>query len=210
MIKFSALYGMIDRPADVTSSLALTRLLLQGGVRVLQLRMKGAGAAAMLAVARALQPVCEAAGATLIVNDRLDVALAGGADGVHLGQDDLPLSAARKIAGGKIIIGISTHNEKQAIAAYQGGADYIGFGPCFSTVSKPNPDPQVTLEELSCVCRLGLPVVAIGGITLATVPLVARAGASAAAVISAINSSGDVAAAVREFISVFEKARSAV
>jgi thiamine-phosphate pyrophosphorylase len=137
----------------------------------------------------------------LIVNDRLDVALGGGAGGVHLGQDDLPLAAARKLVPAGFIIGISTHDVAQARAALEGGADYIGFGPCFPTATKQNPDPVVGLERLAEVCRLGGRVVAIGGITLERAGEVARAGAAAAAIISAVNGSADVTAAARSVAS---------
>src|SRR5438067_9007239 len=127
--------------------------------------MKGATAAAMAALCDELRPLCRARAALFIVNDRLDVALAGGADGVHLGQDDLPLAAARRIVPPGFVIGVSTHDEAQARAAADGGADYLGFGPCYATTSKANPDPVVGLAALARVCALAVPVVAIGGIT---------------------------------------------
>lgn len=193
------LYGMVDLPpsADALSVERLARQLLAGGVRVLQLRMKGASAAAMWSVLDVLRPICKDGGALLIANDRLDVALAARADGVHLGQHDLPLQAARALSPPSFLVGISTHNEVQARAAVEGGADYLGFGPCFPTRTKINPDPEVSLEALAQVCRLGVPVVAIGGITVERAPLVARAGASAAAVIEAVNGAADIPAAAR-------------
>jgi thiamine-phosphate pyrophosphorylase len=141
----------------------------------------------------------------LIVNDRLDVALATGADGVHLGQDDLPLPAARALAPAGFVIGVSTHDEAQARAARDGGATYIGFGPCFPTRTKLNPDPVVGLDQLARVCRLPLPVVAIGGIGLDTVGEVVHAGAAAAAVISAVNGAPDVVAAARQVSNAFAR-----
>ena len=189
------LYGMIDLPGRGVPAGRLANWLLDGGARVLQLRMKGATAAAMLAVLDELRPLCKRREALLIVNDRLDVALAGGAAGVHLGQDDLPLAAARRIVSPGFIIGVSTHNVAQAKEAQ--GADYIGFGPCFATATKENPDPVVGLVELAKVCKLGVPVVAIGGIGLDRVQEVARAGAAAAAIIAAVNGASDVTAAAR-------------
>src|SRR5262245_55823344 len=117
---------MVDLPAAGGGMPAgrLAAALADGGARVLQLRMKGATAAAMLAVLDELRPLCRTRGLTLIVNDRLDVALAAGADGVHLGQNDLPLLAARQVAGSRLVIGISTHDEAQVDAAVAGGADY--------------------------------------------------------------------------------------
>jgi thiamine-phosphate pyrophosphorylase len=209
MKPFGGLYGMVDLPVSGGGVPAgrLARALIDGGARIVQLRMKGATAAAMAAVCDELRPLCRAREILFIVNDRLDVALAGGADGVHLGQDDLPLAAARRVAPAGFLIGVSTHNEAQARAAIEGGADYIGFGPCFATSSKLNPDPVVGLEALRQVCSLALPtttpVVAIGGITLDTVADVARAGAHAAAVIRAVNGAADVTAAARLVTAAF-------
>jgi thiamine-phosphate pyrophosphorylase len=167
--------------------------------------MKDGSAAAMLRALDELAPLRRARGILLIVNDRLDVALATAVDGVHLGQDDLPLAAARALAPAGFVIGISTHNESQARAACDGGASYIGFGPCFPTRTKLNPDPVVGLEQLARVCRLPLPVVAIGGIGLDTVGNVVRAGAAAAAVISAVNGAPDIALAARRVSDAFAK-----
>lgn len=197
---------MIDLPLSGGGPPAgrLARALLDGGARILQLRMKGASAAAMLAVVDELRPLCHKREATLIVNDRLDVALAGGAQGVHLGQDDLPLAEARTLAPAPFVIGISTHDETQARAAAEGGADYIGFGPCYATATKENPDPVVGLERLAAVCKLPIPVVAIGGITVERASEVARAGAAAAAIISAVNGAPDPTAAARAVCDAFQ------
>ena len=205
MIALRGLYGMIDLPSGATTTTA-TRLateLLDGGACVLQLRMKDGSGAELFALARALQPLCRQRQVPFIVNDRLDIALATAADGVHLGQDDLPLAAARPLVPAGFVIGISTHNESQARAAIDGGADYIGFGPCFPTHSKRNPDPVVGLEQLAFVSRLGAPVVAIGGITRDTIAAVAASGAAAAAVIRAVNNAPDVVAAAREVAAAF-------
>jgi thiamine-phosphate pyrophosphorylase len=139
------------------------------------------------------------------VNDRLDVALAAGADGVHLGQNDLPLVDALRIRPNRqIFIGISTHDLAQAEAAAREGADYIGFGPVFATQTKPDADPAVGLDRLREVCAaVSLPVVAIGGITLATIEAVAATGAAAAAVIAAIDQAADPVAAARGVAEAF-------
>lgn len=140
-------------------------------------------------------------GVTFLVNDRCDLALAVDADGVHLGQDDLPVSDARRILGSRKIIGLSTHNPAQVSAAAETEADYIGFGPVFATSSKENPDPVVGLEGLRAVRSLTtLPIFAIGGITAERYPDVLKAGADGAAVISAILSAADVAKTVRSFL----------
>lgn len=199
------LYAMVDVPATVEggAATALAGALVDGGARIVQLRMKGADAAAQLAIARTLAPWCRARGVTFIVNDRVDVALAAGADGVHLGQDDLPLAAVRSLAPRGFVIGVSTHDEAQARAA-AAAADYIGFGPCFTTSSKANPDPVVGVPRLARVCAASpIPVVAIGGITLDTVAAVAAAGAAAAAIIRAVNGAPDVTAAARLVTAAF-------
>ena len=187
---------------------ARAQQLLAAGPCCLQLRAKMATARALEAAARRLLPLCRAAGVPFCVNDRMDVALAVGADVVHLGQDDLPLADARQVraAAGRpdLVIGFSTHNLAQALAAAQAGADYIGFGPVFGTRSKLNPDPTVGLETLAAVCdAVALPVVAIGGIGLDAVPAVARAGASAAAIIAAIEAAPDATAAGRAVAAAF-------
>ena len=186
--------------ADVAALEARAAKLLAASPCCLQLRAKGADGAAMFAAAVRLRELCGAAGVPFCVNDRLDIALAVGADVVHLGQDDLPLADARRVRAlaraERMLIGFSTHNLAQARAAAEGGADYIGFGPCFPTPSKANPDPVVGLAALAEVCRaVAVPVVAIGGIGLESAPSVARAGARAAAVISAVDRAPDPTAA---------------
>jgi thiamine-phosphate pyrophosphorylase len=199
-------YAIVDvKPealGDLEALAGQAARLLAAAPCCLQLRAKGADGAAMFAASRRLLDLCRAAGVPFCVNDRLDVALAVGAAVVHLGQDDLPLAEAlrvRALAGAdRMAIGFSTHNRAQALAAAEGGADYIGFGPVFATGSKANPDPVVGLEALAEVCRLvSIPVVAIGGIALDAAPAVAGAGARAAAVIGAVNGASDPAAAAR-------------
>jgi thiamine-phosphate pyrophosphorylase len=182
------------------------RLLLAAAPCMLQVRAKGRSAAELAVLARAVLPLARAAGALLCVNDRLDVALAVGADAVHLGQDDLPLADARNVARGRLLIGISTHNMDQARAAVLGGADYIGFGPIFATATKANPDPIVGVEalrEISIWVGSRIPIVAIGGIRLGDVPAVAAAGAPAAALIGAIDGAADPGAAGRTVNAAF-------
>jgi thiamine-phosphate pyrophosphorylase len=172
----------------------------------LQLRAKRLGAAELKALALRILPLCRAAGVPMCVNDRVDVALLVGADFVHVGQDDLPVSEVRRLAGDRLAVGVSTHNPEQARAAVAGGADYIGFGPVFGTRSKANPDPVVGLEALRAVSSwAGVPVVAIGGIDLDTVKLVAATGASAAAVIAAVDRAPDRTAAARAVAAAFSE-----
>jgi thiamine-phosphate pyrophosphorylase len=186
----SHFYAMID-PAGGHDPVALARLLIAAGARILQLRLKEAGARDFLAAARAIVPGCHAAGATLIINDRVDIAMLSGADGAHIGQDDLPLEAARRLLGPNRIIGVSTHSVAQAIAAEEGGADYIGFGAIYSGGLKDVKTAQ-GLERLQEVRRrVGIPIVAIGGITEATMPDVIKAGADAAAIITDVVRASD-------------------
>ena len=139
-------------------------------------------------------------GAVFIVNDHADIAAAVDANGVHLGQEDLPIEHARKLLGTKKIIGVSTHDIDQAVAAQEGGADYIGFGPVFETGTK-NAGPRKGREQLSLVRKaVSIPLIAIGGITLENVADVISAGADGVAVISAILSSGDIKNATEEMI----------
>jgi thiamine-phosphate pyrophosphorylase len=208
-------YAIVDAKPESLSDLSLlealearARKLLAAGPCCLQLRAKGADAAAMVAASLRLRELCRAARVPFCVNDRLDVALAVEADVVHLGQDDLPLADARRVRAlakaERMVIGFSTHNRAQALAAAEGGADYIGFGPVFATGSKANPDPVVGVGALAEVCRLvSIPVVAIGGIGLDAVPAVARAGASAAAVIGAVDAAPDPEAAGRAVAQAF-------
>jgi thiamine-phosphate pyrophosphorylase len=192
-------YAILDRDDE-----ALARALVGGGARVLQVRIKPRGgprppAADLVRIASMARRVCDEAGAALIVNDRVDVALAARADGVHLGQTDLPLAAARALAGGALWIGISTHDLAQVRAALAGGVDYLGYGPVFPTETKVDPDPVQGVAKLQEAVMLagGTPVVAIGGITPARVAEVYAAGAAAVCAIGAVNEADDVAATAR-------------
>lgn len=162
----------------------LVRAFVENGAAVVQLRFKEAGAGELLRIAREARALC-AGRALLLVNDRPDVAKLACADGVHLGQDDLPVADARELLGPDALIGVSTHSDAEIDAA--AGADYIGFGPVFATRSKPGAvlPPPHGLEGLRrAVARSRLPVVAIGGITVATVGAVAATGARCAAAIA--------------------------
>lgn len=187
-----ALADTLDRPDP--SYPAVAEQLCAGGARLLQLRIKRRPSRDFLSDALAVGRICRRHGATFIVNDRLDVALAAGADGVHLGQDDLPLPAARSLCGPEKIVGVSTHSLAQALAAQAAGADYVGFGPLFGTTSKATGYTPRGLDRLAEVCdRLTIPAVAIGGITTERAPAVLAAGAAAVAMIGALVSAPDVA-----------------
>jgi thiamine-phosphate pyrophosphorylase len=160
--------------------------LLRAGIKILQLRAKAMPARDFLDLARAVRALTRAHGCRFIVNDRADVALACDADGVHLGQDDLPLHAARRLLPTKII-GISTHDRSQAKQAEEGGADYIGFGPIYGTATKEtgySARGPAMLRELRGI--VAIPIVAIGGINEGNVSEVWAAGADSAAIISDI------------------------
>ena len=201
----SRLYLIIDPLDTGRDPLALTRAMLAGGARLLQLRLKTTATGDLLATAEAIRDLTTAAGATFIVNDRADVARACGADGVHLGQNDLPVAAARTVLGPGPLIGLSTHSETQLADARSAGADYIAFGPIFATTSKSAADPVLGCERLQIVRGLTtVPLVAIGGITAATAPAVLAAGADAVAVIAAIVRAPDVERATAELLALVE------
>jgi thiamine-phosphate pyrophosphorylase len=162
---------------------------LTAGVRLVQLRAKSLAGGAVLALADAVVARARPAGALVIVNDRADVARLAGADGVHLGQDDLPVRDARTVVGPEAIVGLSTHSIDQVREALAESATYVAFGPVFATASKGRAaDPVVGLEGVAAAAalcrRAGRPLVAIGGITVATAPDVIAAGAQTVAVIS--------------------------
>jgi thiamine-phosphate pyrophosphorylase len=179
---------------------AVAEAALAGGADMIQLRDKTPDLRCLLPQARRIRVACRAHGALFIVNDRLDLALAAGADGLHVGQDDLPAPLARKLLGPAMLLGVSTHDLRQAQAAVAAGADYIGFGPMFGTPTKETgygPRGTAMLREVREAVQV--PIVAIGGITLANVAAVIRAGATAPAVISAVVAAPDIAAAAAEF-----------
>lgn len=194
---FYAILDLRERPpTDGAEVLARAEELLRAQPCALQLRAKTLPANTVREVAARILPACHAAHVPFCVNDRLDIALAVGADMVHVGQNDLPLievlKLIRSVEGPAMAVGVSTHNQEQARAAVKGGADYIGFGPIFSTSSKDNPDPIVGLETLERITsEIAVPVVAIGGVSRSNVADVAAAGADAAAVISDVLTAAD-------------------
>jgi thiamine-phosphate pyrophosphorylase len=196
-----ALYAIVDPLDTGRDPVELATAMLAGGARALQLRLKDATSRTLLDAARAIAPRARAADAVFIVDDRLDVALAAGADGVHLGQDDLPLAAARRVAGDALWIGVSTHDPGQAQEAAAAGADYLGLGPMYTTTSKRKPLAPRGPGLVAAVRPLvDVPLVAIGGITLDTAPAVRAAGADAVAMIGALVRAPDVEQAVRDTV----------
>ena len=172
------------------------REALEGGVTLVQYRAKTASSAEMYAEALQLKALCDSFNVPLIINDRLDIAMAVGAAGVHLGQDDLPCAAARKLLGEDYIIGVSAHNPAEAKEALQSGADYLGCGAVFGTATKADVKKLGT-DGLAAICReKGLPVVGIGGVTADNYREVRAAGADGAAIVSGILAQPDIRATV--------------
>jgi len=202
------LYVVLDRGAAGDRDLVpLLDAVLAGGCRVVQLREKIMPLSDLYPVARALRRRCREAGCLFIVNDRVDLALAVEADGVHVGQDDLPAREARRLLRPGMILGVSTHDESQARRARDDGADYVAVGSMFPTGSKTGfrlvgPDLLRRVRP-----EIRVPLVAIGGITVDNVAEVIRAGADAVAVISAVCASPDPAAAARRFLETIRSAR---
>jgi thiamine-phosphate pyrophosphorylase len=183
--------------------------LCTGGARVVQLRAKKASTRQILGLAREIRRRTREQGAIFLVNDRVDIALLAEADGVHLGQEDLPVEEARRLLPPGSLIGLSTHSEAEVRAALATGADYLGFGPVFATSTKDRPAPVQGLAGLAAASRLSpLPVVAIGGITVDRAASVRAAGASAMAVISGLLSASDLAQRARAFCEAWERSAS--
>jgi len=182
------IYPITDTSISGLSHTEQVKRLLEGGAPLIQLREKAASPRAFFDDATTALTLARAAGARLIINDRVDIALALRADGVHLGQTDMPVVATRRLLGQEAIIGFSTHTFEQAAAALLLPIDYLAFGPIYSTSTKKNQDPKTGLVELRRVRSIStsLPIVAIGGISRSNVPDVLTAGADAVAVISAV------------------------
>ena len=196
------LYAILDTAMRVKlSPAAMVESLLRAGVRVLQYRHKGKFQRENFEECQALANEIHQAGGVFIINDRADVAALSGADGVHLGQEDLPPEKARNLLETGKIVGYSSHTREQAALAERLPVDYIAIGPVFPTRTKQNPDPVVGLSIIAEVrTRTANPLVAIGGITLENAPMVLRAGADAVAVISGLLLAEDVESRARKFL----------
>ena len=196
------LYVILD-PSMITRRSLVDGLkeVAAAGARLFQYRDKHASGREAYRIATELRDAAADAGALFVVNDRCDLALAVGADGVHLGQQDLPVRLARAIMGADKLIGLSTHTAAQVTEATAQGADYIGFGPIFATGTKANHEPVVGIDGLRQVRALTtLPIFAIGGVTVETAESLIDTGADGLAVISAIWKDGDPDRAVRQFM----------
>lgn len=192
------IYGITSRDFGKTH-LESAKILLDAGIKIIQYREKTASTRTMLSDAKEIKKLCKEYNALFIINDRIDIALASDADGVHLGQDDMPIEIARKILPGKII-GISVSNTKETLEAQQNGADYLGAGSIFPTGTKKD-SSVIGLEKLGEIMSVAkVPVYAIGGITLENLDMVKKYNVHGVAVISAILASDDPAKTAREFI----------
>lgn len=188
MIELPKVYPITDTRMSGLSHLEQAREMIAGGARLIQIRDKNASSSDLYEAATAVCELAAKQGVTVVINDRVDIALAVGAGGVHLGQDDLPPEEARKLLGPRAVIGYSTHSVEQAKHAADLPVDYIAIGPVFPTVTKENPDPEVGLDGVRAVKKMigNIPLVAIGGISLDNFSEVLESGADSAAVVGGI------------------------
>lgn len=195
------LYVILDAALLTQPERQIARDLAEAGVKLLQYRNKTAPARALFETSRVLGEELCPRGVTFLVNDRPDVAALAGADGVHVGQEDLGVELSRAVVGPEKWVGVSTHNEEQFRAAIDTSADYVAVGPIFATSTKANPDPVVGIEFVRRMRRLTeKPIVAIGGVTLERAAALIEAGADSVAVIGDILKAQDPAARARKYV----------
>ena len=201
------LYAVTDRAwaADTEALLAQVADAIDGGAGIGQLREKHLDKAAFLEEAKRFVALCREKGAISIINDDVDIALASGADGVHVGQEDLAAGRAREVLGPDKIIGVSAHSVEEALAAQAAGADYLGVGAAFVTGTKADAKP-ITRETIRAVtAAVDIPAVAIGGITRENLPQLSGCGLAGVAVVSALFGQPDVKAAAKELLALSEE-----
>ncbi|MCH8814067.1 MAG: thiamine phosphate synthase [Chloroflexi bacterium] len=203
--RLSGLYVIIDpEVARGRDEAEIAREAIAGGARMIQLRDKTRAEAAQLPIAKRLADICRGNNVAFFVNDNVDLSLASGADGVHLGQTDHPLAAVRKRVGSDLLIGASTNNVEEALQAEADGADYVSVGRLFSTGSKADTRPA-TLDTLRVIkAAVSVPVCAIGGINESNIDGVINAGADIVSVIAAVVSAPDIREAAQTLASRFE------
>jgi thiamine-phosphate pyrophosphorylase len=195
-------YFVTDTQLSRAGNVSDVKSAVAAGVKVVQYRRKEAAAAVLYDEAMALRKICR--GSLFLINDRVDIAMAVDADGVHLGQDDLPLLVARSLLGPYKVIGVTVHSVAEARRAKTLGADYLGVSPIYATQTKPDAGPPAGLELIRRIkAAVELPLVAIGGIHLGNASEVVRAGADALCAISAVVTSNDAGAEIRKFQSLF-------
>lgn len=202
-MSFPRLYALTDASAT-GSHVDQVCEFVRAGVGLIQIRDKQASGRELYEMVVASLEFTRPAGAKLIVNDRVDVALAAGADGAHVGQEDLPADTVREILGLAAIVGVSSHSALQASAAAVLPVDYVAFGPIFATTTKVNPDPVVGIEGLAAIRSIvaALPLVAIGGITIENAAAVYASGADSIAVVSDLRKGSSVEARVRAYLAL--------
>lgn len=202
------IYGILDFGLSAgRGNVEVARQMLEAGVKIIQYREKDRKMGVMFEECRAIRELTRQAGATFIVNDFTDIALLVDADGVHVGQDDIPVPEVRRLLGPDKIIGLSTHSREQAEAAVRLGADYIGVGPIYATNTKKDVVDPVGLEYLDYVARnIHIPFAPIGGIKAHNIAEVVRHGARCCCVITAIVSQPDIGQAVRDLREAMQKA----
>ena len=203
-----SLYLVTDRGLSLGRTIEeVVDSAVKGGVTCVQLREKDCSSGEFLDLALSLKANLSGRGIPLIINDRLDIALAAEADGVHLGQHDIPLSAAKRIASGRLLIGISAESVEDAVRAEAGGADYIGVSPVFSTPTKTDTAPPLGLEGVRAIRKaVSIPIVGIGGLSLENAGQVIGSGADGVAVVSAVMSAPDPEMAARLLLREIRKA----
>jgi thiamine-phosphate pyrophosphorylase len=203
------LYVITDRLLSRGRSHAeVVRKAIDGGATCIQLREKDASSRKLYLLACELRAITREKGAIFIINDRLDIALAVGADGVHLGQDDLPVDAVRGITPPEMILGVSVENARQAREAQAMGASYLGAGAVFATATKADAGEPIGLQAIADICReVDIPVVGIGGINVHNTGQVIKAGAAGVAVISAVVAADDITLAAGKIARVIKKAQ---
>lgn len=204
-----SLYVITDsRISRGRSHREVIKAAIRGGATIVQYREKNASTHQMIDEALELRDLCRGHGVPFIVNDRVDIALAVDADGVHVGQDDMPASLARRLIGRDKIVGVSTENVEQARAAIADGADYLGVGAVFATATKPDAGKPIGIAGLMKIARAStIPIVGIAGIDASNAASVIRAGAAGVAVVSAIVSAEDAERAARELRKIVDAAK---
>ncbi len=205
-----SLYLVTDRGlARGRSTLEIVKAAVQGGVTCVQLREKKCSTLDFIEQARTVKDFLKVRGVPLVINDRVDVALAVEADGVHLGQTDMPLAIAKKILGGSMFIGISAESLEDALEAEKGGADYLGVSPIYGTPTKTDTAPALGLEGLRDIRKaVNIPLVGIGGLNPSNAREVIRNGADGVAVVSAIVAADDPGQAAAELKRIIDEAKT--
>lgn len=200
------LYPILDTPIVPIPKLKETASeIIKGGCQLLQLRAEGLSTRELLTLSLSLRDITQKEGVAFIINNRVDIAIISNADGVHIGQRDLPCKEVRKLLGREKIIGVSTHNRKEAREAEANGADYIAFGPIFSTATKKDADRPKGLERLKEIkASATIPVVAIGGINEKNIREVMGTGIDAAAMISDILTADDISGKMERLVTIIE------